>query len=102
MMHSLINLRGHEKVCHKTILMVKGWLTLMKNLAEALMFLHRKSIVHRDLKSDNVVFNKQNDVISFILVDFGKSNHVTKVRRYNLTVKKRKSTVMIINIFLRI
>jgi serine/threonine protein kinase len=63
-------------------LSLEVWLALMKNLADALAFIHRKRIVHRDLKSDNVVFNKQNDEITFILVDFGKSNYLTHVKRY--------------------
>lgn len=62
----------------------------MKNLAEAFQFLHRKNIVHRDLKSDNVVFNKQNNVITCILVDFNKSTYTTSVRRYSLTEEEKQ------------
>ena len=36
-------------------LTLQVWLTIMKNLSEALAFIHDKSIVHRDLKSDNVI-----------------------------------------------
>lgn len=40
------------------------WLTIMKNLAEALHFIHAKDIIHRDLKSDNVVLNTDNVVLN--------------------------------------
>ena len=66
-----------ELVCSSLTLEV--WLTIMKNLAEALHF------IHRDLKSDNVVLNKQGEKIICVLVDFGKSNYVTCVQKCNLS-----------------
>lgn len=44
-------------------LTLQVWLSIMKSLAEALSFIHEKSIVHRDLKSDNVVLNKRDSMI---------------------------------------
>lgn len=66
------------------------WLMLMRNLAEALAFIHSKSIVHRDLKSDNVVLSKKDETIQCILIDFGKSNYVHKVGRYQLDEKEKE------------
>lgn len=70
-------------------LTLKVWFTLMKDLADALAFMHNKSIIHRDLKSDNVVLNQASEVVQCILVDFGKSNYVRKVMRYQLTKEER-------------
>ena len=66
------------------------WLILMKNIAEALDFLHKKSIVHRDIKADNVVFNRHNQQVTCVLVDFGKSNFTTNIKRYNLTQEEKE------------
>ena len=66
-------------------LTLQSWLFIMKNLAEALNFIHNKSIVHRDLKSDNVVFNKQGDTIQCVLVDF-----YQKVRKYQISEQEKE------------
>lgn len=71
-------------------LIVDVWLTIMKNLASALAFIHSKSIVHRDLKSDNVVLNKQGDSVQCVLIDFGKSNYVGNLQRYHLSDKEKE------------
>ncbi len=71
-------------------LTLQVWLFLMKNLAEALQFIHSKGIVDRDLKSDNVVLTKLGDSTRGILVDFGKSNYVDKVSRYKLSEKEKQ------------
>lgn len=44
-------------------LTLEAWLVIMKDLALALAFIHSKSIIDRDLKSDNIVLNKQGDII---------------------------------------
>ena len=44
---------------------LKFGLTIMKNLAEALHFIHAKDIIHRDLKSDNVVLNRPKQFLSY-------------------------------------
>lgn len=71
-------------------LTVNTWLLMMKNVANSLAFIHGKSIVHRDLKSDNVVLNKRGETIECVLVDFGKSNYLSKVSRYKLTEKEKE------------
>lgn len=74
----------------RPLLTLKAWLTLMMNLADSLAFIHSKSIVHRDLKSDNVVLHKEGETIRCTLVDFGKSNYVNKISRYQLTEQEKK------------
>lgn len=46
-------------------LTLEVWLTIMKNLAEALHFIHAKDIIHHDLKSDNVVLNRPKQFLSY-------------------------------------
>lgn len=59
------------------------WLRIMKELAEALAFIHSKNIVHQDIKSDNVILYDNNKVIQCVLIDFGnwKSKAISFVRR---------------------
>lgn len=71
-------------------LILDVWLAIMKDVASALAFIHSKSIIHRDLKSDNVVLNKQGDSVQCILIDFGKSSHIGKVQRYHLSDKEKE------------
>lgn len=74
----------------RPLLTLKSWWILMMNLADSLAFIHMKSIVHRDLKSDNVVLHKEGDTIRCILVDFGKSNYANKLSRYQLTEQEKQ------------
>ena len=61
--------------------------TLVKNIAEALVFLSSKNIVHGDLKPDNICieFNKEKTgVQNAMLVDFG-SSFVFEQRSVDIT-----------------
>ena len=62
-------------------------LTVAKNIALAMQYLHLKQIIYRDLKPDNVGFNKEGDVKIF---DFGLAKRIHLEEKmdndlYNLT-----------------
>lgn len=49
---------------------------LMRNLIEALRYLHEKGIVHRDIKPENVLLVHKDDNTQIKITDFGLAKHV--------------------------
>ena len=48
-------------------------LLIIKKLCETLMFLHSHSILHNDIKDDNIVLYKDEEGLKPVLIDFGKA-----------------------------
>ena len=48
---------------------------ILRKSLEGLYYLHSKSIIHRDIKSDNILCNKHGDIK---LCDFGYATQLTK------------------------
>ncbi len=46
---------------------------IMKQLLNALVYLHSNGVVHRDIKPENIVFSSNDDDARLVLVDFGLS-----------------------------
>ena len=42
-----------------------------KKILEAVKFIHKHEIAHRDLKPRNIMFSKKNDISSVKIIDFG-------------------------------
>ena len=45
----------------------------MKNILGALVHIHERDIMHRDLKPQNILFADRNDLSSVKIIDFGLS-----------------------------
>lgn len=50
--------------------------SIMKGLLEGLNSLHSMNIVHRDIKPDNIMFKKKNDITSLKICDFGLATRI--------------------------
>ena len=45
--------------------------SILKNLLEALSFLHEKKIIHRDLKPENILLRSKDNLTDLVIADFG-------------------------------
>ena len=50
----------------------------MTTIIKALTFIHSKCLIHRDLKSDNIVVSNYNDKYVPMIIDFGKCIDITE------------------------
>ncbi|ORY47320.1 Pkinase-domain-containing protein [Rhizoclosmatium globosum] len=51
----------------------KDAVVIVKQLLEAIEYLHEKGIVHRDLKPENILLRKRNELTPVLITDFGLS-----------------------------
>lgn len=72
------------KSVHETLNM-HMWFRIMTRIVEGLLYIHKLDIIHRDLKADNVVFYGHTEEVQPVIVDFGKSEYASKVKKYVLT-----------------
>ncbi len=52
---------------------VKTAIEIMKQLCDAVTFIHRNNVIHRDIKPKNILIHKKGDVVK--LIDFGTSRY---------------------------
>lgn len=65
-----------EKIKSKHSFKEKEALLVMKNILEALAYVHSKNIVHRDLKPENLIFRSKDNDSDVIIADFGLASFV--------------------------
>ena len=63
-------------------LSVHVWLTLIRQLAQAIAYLHDTGFIHRDIKGDNVLVSLLNNEHWAVLIDFEKCIHLSAARNY--------------------
>ena len=64
------------------------WASVLHELVDALGYVHKKELLHNDIKGDNVVIAKQ---IHFqpVLIDFGKCRKVKDAKLYRLNKEEQ-------------
>ena len=72
-----------HKVVRKRMLHKKSTANVFKAIAETLEHIHSRGIVHNDLKSNNVIIQRENGGrFQPIIIDFGKSEEIKKLKAY--------------------
>ena len=67
------------------LLTVSNWVSILCQIVEGLQALHKKNLLHQDLKNDNVVFHENTDGnLVPVIIDLGQCIQISKSRKYNL------------------
>ena len=54
------------------------WLDILKNIIKALDHVHEVSVLHNDLKSNNILLEKRQEKWNPVIIDFGKAGFISK------------------------
>lgn len=67
------------------------WKTILLGMASALQYIHFKTILHNDTKSDNIVLDSHEpNSYRSLLIDFGKGCWFDDARLYNLSEDQKR------------
>ena len=59
-----------------------SWLTILKSIIEAIDHIHKAGVLHNDLKSNNIVLEKREQLWNPVIIDFGKARFITKPKPF--------------------
>ena len=67
------------------------WKLIISSAISGIKYLHEKSIIHNDIKEDNITLTNIGHKIKSVVIDFGKACFVKNGKKYNLSaVEKRR------------
>ena len=99
--HDLITGDQLDSACDSRVILIsslrsaldsKHWITILRQVVDGVNFIHGKLIIHRDIKTDNVVFYNQCSVedIRPVIIDFGKALSVGYAKKYELSDTQKR------------
>ena len=68
----------------------ENWKKILYGVISAICYLHNKSILHNDIKGNNVVIDKRGAEVSSILIDLGKGCYIKDAKSYHLSSDARR------------
>lgn len=71
--------------CLQSKMVANDWCRVLKNIVEGLSFIHSQNIIHRDLKSNNVVLYQECNTLRPVLINFSKALLTPTFVKYILT-----------------
>ena len=76
----------------RSTLNIEYWLMIFRQVLEGLIFIHTKGIIHRDIKTDNIVFYNHLSLTNVhpVIIDFGKAVFVAHTKKYKLSNEQKK------------
>ena len=69
---------------------IPRWTRIFKEIADALLYVHNKSLLHNDIKGDNILLSNLLSEEHPVLIDFGKCRKLCNAKWYKLNDKEKE------------